>query len=277
MRSRFCHRVPQEAPQAVVDIIAACLSLVPTQRPSAKVRLSTAALQQPVVNFATPPFPVHTLCRPPFPMSSLCMLRLAMQVLLKTVSVTQSAVRMRKDNKYLNICAGNCGGACGCGPAGGRGQTRQPGPKPRAQSPTGERTAERRGAGGRQAVAAATAARAAPVHGLGCERLSRLLMLHHRPRPSKTDDTVSIALVKVYERKGCIKQLLSVLCDSCPFLLLQEGAATPQTYELLRSLLRFAHAVYGGPAAAQRAGWQAPPVTGVIAAAGDAQLHRCDS
>ena len=63
--------------------------------------------------------------------------------------------------------------------------------------------------------------------------------------------------------------------SSFPRTLLQGFAAPPQAYELLRSLLRFAHAVHGGSLAASRAGWQAPTVSNAAAAAADPQLHRC--
>jgi hypothetical protein len=62
--------------------------------------------------------------------------------------------------------------------------------------------------------------------------------------------------------------------DTSSILLLQGVTASPESYELLRSLLRFAHAVHGGPLATSRAGWQAPVVSAAAAAAADPQLHR---
>ena len=69
-------------------------------------------------------------------------------------------------------------------------------------------------------------------------------------------------------------QVFGELSDSSR-ILLQGISASPQSYELLRSLLRFAHAVHGGPLATSRAGWQAPMVSNAAAAAADPQLHRC--
>jgi hypothetical protein len=66
-----------------------------------------------------------------------------------------------------------------------------------------------------------------------------------------------------------------VLTLGYPIFWLQGGNAFPESYELLRALLRFAHAVHGGPAGSSRAGWQAPTVSNAVAAAANSQLHRC--